>query len=431
MKRPDYSTDASCFENLYNSGLTNSGLNLYHPRMNLANPFLDQHAPPLTVVTHGQEAYQSTVNALEDLPLEKIRGRRVLLKPNAGRPAEPGSGVTTDPQVVAAAIDVFHQAGAEVAVGESPITGVKTLEAFETTGIAAVARERNCPLIDMDARPAVTVEIPNARVLQEIQVCPEVLEYEVVVSLPVMKMHMHTGVTLAVKNMKGCLWRRSKVLLHMLPPVEGSEEKPIDVAIADMASVLRPHLSIIDGTVGLEGLGPSAGVPKPLGCVVMGTDAFAADAVACQLMGTQAEQIPHLRLGAEQGSGIIDLARLQIRPDHWQDWASPFAEPPRNLTMEFPNVKILDNKSCSACQSTLLLFLKHHAKHLLDYFPDQKEVSVAIGKGHAELPEKTLCLGNCTARQKNADIFVPGCPPISSEILKALTGRPDPDGYKE
>jgi uncharacterized protein (DUF362 family) len=399
--------------------------------MNLANPFFDQNDAPFIAVTHGQGAYQNTLNALKDIPVDKTRGKRVLLKPNAGRPAKPGSGVTTAPQVVAAAIDVFQQAGAEVAVGESPITGVKTLEAFETTGIAEVARDRNCPLIDMDARPAVTVEIPHARVLHEIKMCPEVLEYDVVVSLPVMKMHMHTGVTLAVKNMKGCLWRRSKVLLHMLPPIEGSDEKPIDVAIADMASVLRPHLSIIDGTVGLEGLGPSAGVPKPLGCVVVGTDAFAADAVACRLMGTRAELVPHLRLGAEQGSGIINLARLQIQPDHWQDWASPFAEPPTNLTMEFPNVKILDNNSCSACQSTLLLFLKHHAKHLLDYFPDQDEVCVAIGKGHAELPEKTLCLGNCTTRQKNAGLFVPGCPPISSEILKVLTGRPDPDGYKE
>lgn len=399
--------------------------------MNLENPFFSQEAPPFLRVTHGQGPYQNTINAVQDLPLERIKGKRVLLKPNAGRPAKPGQGITTDPEVVAAAIDVFQRAGADVAVGESPITGVKTMEAFENTGIAAVARERNCPLIDMDARTPVDVKIPNARVLHEIKLCPEVLEYDVVVSLPVMKMHMHTGATLAVKNMKGCLWRRSKVLLHMLPPIEGSDEKPIDVAIADMASVLRPHLSIIDGTVGLEGLGPSAGVPKPLGCVVVGTDAFAADAVACRLMGTEAEAIPHLRIGADQGSGVIDLTHIEIQPHHWQDWSSPFAKPPKNLTVEFPNIKILDNNSCSACQSTLLLFLKNHAKHLLDYFSDQEEPSVAIGKGHTELPEKTLCLGNCTAKHKNSGVFVPGCPPISSEILKVLTGRPDPDGYKE
>ncbi|MCF7974338.1 MAG: DUF362 domain-containing protein [Phycisphaerae bacterium] len=395
--------------------------------MNLENPFWDRNDPPFLSVAHGQGAYQNTLNALQDLPLRNIRGQRVLLKPNAGRPAEPGAGITTDPQVLAAAIDVFQQAGCEVSVGESPITGVNTLEALEVTGMAAVARARSCPLIDMDARPAVPVNIPNAVVLHEIKLCPEVLEHDVVVSIPVMKMHMHTGVTLAVKNMKGCLWRRSKVLLHMLPPIEGCDEKPLNVAIADMASVLRPHLSIIDGTVGLEGLGPSAGVPKPLGCVVVGTDAFAADAVACRLMGTEASLIPHLRLGAERGYGTIDLSGLSIHPDHWQDWAVSFAEPPRNLTLEFPNITVMDNNSCSACQSTLLLFLKHHARHLWDYFPDQKEISVAIGKGHTELPEKTLCLGNCTGRHKKDHIFVPGCPPIASEILNVLTGRPDPD----
>jgi len=399
--------------------------------MNLENPFFDTNEPSFLRVTHAQGAYQNTLNALTDLPRDRIKGKRILLKPNAGRPAEPGRGITTDPQVVAAAMDWFLQAGCDVAVGESPITGVNTLEALEVTGIATVARERGCPVIDMDARPAVHVKIPDARVLHEIKLCPEILEYDVVVSIPVMKMHMHTGVTLAVKNMKGCLWRRSKVVLHMLPPIEGCDEKPLDVAITDMASVLRPHLSIIDGTVGLEGLGPSAGNPKPLGCVIVGDDAFAADAVACRLMGTAAERIPHLRMGSERGFGTIDLGHLQVQPGHWQDWAGSFTEPPKNLTMEFPNIRILDNNSCSACQSTLLLFLKHHAKHLWDYFPDQKEIKIAIGKGHTELPEKTLCLGNCTGKHKKSNIFVPGCPPISSEILNVLTGRPYPDGYKE
>ena len=137
--------------------------------------------------------------------------------------------------------------------------------------------------------------------------------------------------------------------------MDGSDDKPIDVAIADMSSVLRPHLAIIDGTVGMEGLGPSAGQPKPLDVVVAGTDAFAADAVACRLMGTEAEQIPHLRIGAERGYGVIDLERIGVTPDDWQHWIQPFAPPPENLAIEFPNITVLDNNSCSACQSTLLL----------------------------------------------------------------------------
>ncbi len=133
------------------------------------------------------------------------------------------------------------------------------METFEATGIASVARERNCPLIDMDARQPVHVIVEDGVAIQSLEVCPEVVEYDVVVSIPVMKTHMHTVVTLAVKNMKGCLWRRTKVDLHMLPQIEDMDDKTLNIAIADMSSVLRPHLSIIDGTTGMEGLGQAPG----------------------------------------------------------------------------------------------------------------------------------------------------------------------------
>jgi hypothetical protein len=190
-----------------------------------------------------------------------------------------------------------------------------------------------------------------------------------------------------------------------------------------MASVLLPQLAIIDGTVGMEGLGPAAGEPKILDCVVVSTDAFAADAVACRLMGTRAEDVPHLRMGAERQLGVIDLEQINITPEHWQDWASDFVRPPQNLSIEFPNVTVKDNNSCSACQSTLLLFLKDYADKIFDYLPDEDRLDIAIGKGHTELPEKTLCLGNCTARFKKDNPYVAGCPPVASEILKKLTGR--------
>lgn len=375
-------------------------------------------------VAQGGGPYANTRRALESVDLRPASGKRVLLKPNIGRVASPGSGVVTHPDVVAAAIDAFREAGAEVAVGESPIVGVDVQEAFATSGVAAVALARDCPLIDMDRRPFVKVGLPEGQVIHELLVCPEVLEFDFLVSVPVMKCHMHTGATLAVKNMKGCLWRRSKVELHMLPAVAGSKEKPLDIAIADMASVLRPHLAIVDGTVGMEGLGPSAGRPKAMDAVVVSGDAFAADAVACHLMGTDAESIPHLRLGAERGYGIIDLGCLTVTPDHWRDFVVPFAPPPGNLAIEFPNITVLDRSSCSACQSTLLLFLTRYKDRIFDYFPSQATLHIAIGKGHADLPAGTLLIGNCTAHHRDKGIFVPGCPPVGSQILASISGKP-------
>ncbi len=391
------------------------------------NPLLASPARSPVHVAHGGGPYANTRRALEPFDLSAVRGRRVLLKPNAGRIAAPGSGVTTHPQVVAAAIDAFGEAGADVAVGESPIVGVDVGEAFEATGIAAVAVARGCPLMDMNRRRFVEVPVAEGRAVRSLRVCPDVLESDFVVSLPVMKMHMHTGVTLSVKNMKGCLWRRSKMELHMLPPLEGSAHKPLDVAIADMASVLRPHLAVVDGTVGMEGLGPSAGRPKPLDVVVAAPDAFAADAVACRLMGTEAERVPHLAIGAERGYGVIDLDRLAVTPDGWRDRIAPFQPPPADLAIEFPNVQVLDRNACSACQSTLLVFLTRYKDRLFDYFSEEGPLRVAIGKGHTDVPEGTLCVGNCTARWRDRGIFVPGCPPVGSQILTAISGEPSVD----
>lgn len=382
-----------------------------------ASPFANNAANPSVFWVSGDDPYDNTLKAMSNIDLSPAKGKRVLLKPNAGRDAAPYTGATTHPQVVAAAIDAFREAGAEVAIGESPITGVKALDAFETTGIAEIARERNCPLIDMDVQPFVPIDVPEGIAIQSLKLCREVTEFDIVVSIPVMKTHMHTGVTLAVKNMKGCLWRRSKVDLHMLPKIESIDEKPLDIAIADMTSVLRPHLSIIDGTIGMEGLGPGAGTPKPFGVVVVGVDAFAADSIACQLMGISAEDIPYLKMAAARGYGIIDLDRINVSPENYQEAASPFALSPNTLSLEFPGFTILDKQSCSACQSTLLLFLKQHGQQLLDERKDDKDIVIAIGKGHLDLPESTICIGNCTAKHKKGRTFVPGCPPVSSEIL--------------
>ncbi len=390
-----------------------------------SSPFASGEASKVHVAG-GKGPYANTMAALEGFDLSPAKGKRVLLKPNAGRIAARESGICTHPEVVAAAIDAFREAGADVAVGESPISGVKALEALEETGIAAVARERHCPLIDMDVRKPLLIALPDGVAIQSLKLCPEVAEFDIIVSIPVMKTHMHTVVTLAVKNMKGCLWRRSKVLLHMLPQLDSYDGKPLDMAICDMSEVLRPHFSIIDGTVGMEGLGPSAGTAKKLGIVLAGADAFAADAVACRLMGICPEDVPHLKLAAERGFGVLDTDQLDVSPADWMSMARDFAPPPNDLKIEFPDVNILDVNSCSACQSTLTLFLRRYKDVLLDYLPG--DATFAIGAGHDDIPPGAICVGNCVKRElRNKGIFIPGCPPVGSEILSAVTGMPSVD----
>ena len=387
----------------------------------LDNPLKPPTRAPRITLAAGRGPYRNTLDALATMNLSAIEGKRVLLKPNIGRVAVPYSGVVTNPQVVAAAIDAFHAAGAaDIAIGESPITGVNLNEAYEKSGITFIAQERKCRCIDMDQRNPVEVAVRDGTAITRLKVCADVFDFDIIVSIPVMKTHMHTVVTLSVKNMKGCLWRRSKVDLHMLPRIPFAEDKSLNIAITDMSSVLRPHLVIIDGTVGMEGIGPSVGDPKSMDLVIVGNDAVAADSVACTIMGIDPKTVPHLRLAEERGYGSLDSDSFIITTPDWQSLRQPFTPVPDNLSMQFPNVTILDEQSCSACQSTILLFMKRYGEQLNEYFPDDKPVTIAIGKGHKGVPPNTICVGNCTRRFKDAGVYIPGCPPVASSILNAL-----------
>ena len=86
-------------------------------------PFEVDRSRPSVFWASGAGPYENTREVLSRIDLSPARGKRVLLKPNAGRNVQPETGITTHPQVVAASIDAFRACGADVAIGESPITG--------------------------------------------------------------------------------------------------------------------------------------------------------------------------------------------------------------------------------------------------------------------------------------------------------------------
>ncbi|MFC1736877.1 DUF362 domain-containing protein [Candidatus Hydrogenedentota bacterium] len=378
---------------------------------------------PFVAVRKGPDAALITREVLEALDLSSLAGRRVLVKPNAGRQVASKQGITTNPDVVGAVFDfVLGLAPARIAVGDSPIVGVKSLEALEISGIASEARRRDIETLDLDARRPVELKIPGARLLESIKLVAEWEDFDYVISVPVMKMHMHTVVTLGLKNMKGVIWRKEKVRLHQLqgPPPTVKNDKELDIAIADLLRIVRPQLSVVDGTIGSEGLGPGAGTPKDFGVVVAGADPLATDVVSSRLMGVDAADVPHLRLDAKNGFGTINLDEIDVDPPEFRKWEDSFLPPPTDISLEFPCVSIYDCESCSACLSTVSLFLKRYHDELEGLLPPGEKLGIALGKGNSEVPEGTILVGNCTAKLKRLGIYVKGCPPVASDIWSKL-----------
>jgi len=295
--------------------------------------------------------------------------------------------------------------------------------AFELSGIAEIARQREIPLIDMDIRKPVKKPVKNGRILTELRFCADIFDFDFIISVPVAKAHMHTQVTLGIKNMKGCLWRHEKVRLHQLQYKDGCSfpDKTLDSAISDLAAQLLPNLTVVDGYLGMEGLGPSSGDAKRSDFAVASFHALAADTVAAKLMGFNPDEINHLRIIKERGIDIID--DISVIPSDYLSYTKEYKPSPSKIDLAFPNVTVHQGNACSACLSTTLLFLKRFASELGDYALSDGKIHVALGKDiPRNIPQGTICIGNCTKKDCTDSIFVSGCPPVASRIFSAITG---------
>ena len=375
------------------------------------------------IVLKGKNPYRTTKRVLETFPLPNLKGKKVLIKPNAARLASPGEGVTTHPLVVAATIDHLKEAGAkDIVIGESCIFGVNAQEAFRVTGMEEISGSRGVRLIDFDQEAPMEIRVPAGKLVKKMKVPSILKEFDFIISIPVMKTHMHTRVTLSIKNMKGILWRKEKARFHQLRQERKDSRgfKELDIAISEMASVLLPHFAIIDGTVGMEGMGPAYGKAKKAGVIVAGGNALSADAVAARLMGFTPEKVPHLKLSAEKDLGEIRLTKIFIEPEDYLKWETPFDPPPSKLSIPFCDVVVHDEGACSGCLSTLLLFLQNYRSRLTDYRLKDRKIHVGVGRHLKGCPRGTIFIGNCTSKMKSKGPFVQGCPPVASQIVDRL-----------
>src|ERR1017187_2381543 len=161
--------------------------------------------------------------------------------------------------------------------------------------MADVCRRTGATWLNLSNERTVRVDRPDNVVLKRIDV-PWVLRDTLLITVPVMKTHAKTGLTGALKNQWGCL-SKMRHEYHLV----------LDDALADLNSVVRPHLSLMDATIGLEGNGPKSGHPRVADRILCSTDPVALDTVQAQIMGLDPAAIRHLGLCAARGIGTNDL----------------------------------------------------------------------------------------------------------------------------
>lgn len=267
-------------------------------------------------VVKGKRGHEPVFRALDLVDYAAVLSgwKRVLIKVNFIATKTWDTGATTDPIVVEAIIERLKKLAIEVYVVESDATMTNADKAFESTGMKEMCDRNGVQCLNLrHVKDRVNIDIPDGKALKKI-IVPRIVTTSAIVSAAKLKTHNWTGVTLGMKNMFGLLPDKLKSKYHLMG---------INKVIAEINTVLKPTLTVIDGFVAMEGRGPAGGTPVQMDLIIAGSDPVATDATACRIMGFDPHEIKHIYKAYEKGLGNID--DIQVVGERLENVSRPFA----------------------------------------------------------------------------------------------------------
>jgi uncharacterized protein (DUF362 family) len=233
-----------------------------------------------------------------------VKGKTVVLKPNVVDYIS-GNAINTHPVLVVAAAECFRELGAkEVIVAEGPGHQRDSELVLCESGYESLLRENGIRFGDLNRDELISVNLSaDYSGLKRLWLPRAILGADFLVSMPKVKTHHWSGVTLSMKNMFGVVpgnkYGWPKNILHW----HGIQE-----SILDLCATVPVHFVIADAIMCMEGNGPLNGSPRWLGSVVLADDPVAADATCARLMGLEPDRVPHIHEAAKfLGNSSPDL----------------------------------------------------------------------------------------------------------------------------
>jgi uncharacterized protein (DUF362 family) len=265
-------------------------------------------SPTYLAVVHGSDPAaitRASIDALGGMGSFVSQGFEVIIKPNICTDYHPPEyATTTNPTVVATLVSMCLEAGARrVRVMDYPFGG-SAKSAYAISGIADAVEAAGGEMHVMNRNKYTRVDIPQGKDITSVEIYPDILEADLLINVPIAKHHGSTRLTLGGKNLMGTILDR------------GMMHQNLGQRIADLTSLVRPALTVIDAMRILMHNGPTGGDladVKQTNTVIASRDIVAADAYATTLFGLTARDIGYIQASADMGLGTMDLASISLQ----------------------------------------------------------------------------------------------------------------------
>jgi uncharacterized protein (DUF362 family)/NAD-dependent dihydropyrimidine dehydrogenase PreA subunit len=303
---------------------------------------------------------------------DKVKDKKVLVKPNLLGPFPPERGVTTDPRVISAIVQELKKCKPkDIVVGDnSGSIHFDPIKIAKITGILDASDECYSNI----AREVVEVKV-ESEFIEELFISKIVKEADYVINVPKFKTHSLTTITGAIKNMFGIIPGGKKAKLHSFT----RSIKEFAELLVDIYQIRVPDLNIMDAIIGMEGVGPTNGKTRIINKIISSDNGISLDSVMAAMMGLRPDTIELLQVAKERNLGETDISNIII--DGELEVISGFKTPNNGFLQRirktavphifnFAAVKpIVNHKKCKMCKRCIEV-CPVSAMNLTNKFPE-------------------------------------------------------------
>jgi len=285
-----------------------------------------------------------------------LAGQTVVIKPNLSVPKPSTSGVTTDPHVAQAIVDLCLAAGAtQILIVEAAAPGQPSN--FGPCGYTAVFKSYpQVQLVDLRTGTYVLTPVSSGAYAYQSMWVPSVVvaPNTFFISAAKLKTHGDAVVTLSMKNLVGLASETAYAQpVNKDLPRHDLHLRGIDLSIIDLNLVRPIDFAVIDGVWGMEGAGPSHGTPVATNVVLAGLNPVAVDRVGLNVMEFSQNAVTYLTYAAQAGLGPAGTSNVTLLGDTYTPYPFVPAKTPPVLLQPVASPNTI---SISAGQSTSIAY---------------------------------------------------------------------------
>ncbi|WXG44783.1 MAG: DUF362 domain-containing protein [Promethearchaeati archaeon SRVP18_Atabeyarchaeia-1] len=271
----------------------------------------DVRKPKVAVVRHKGDVIEETERGISLVGGLDVKGDTVFIKPNLCFLDTPESGRTSDIRIVEALVRMLRGAGKRVVIVESGNYDADVGVLFKELGYERLANQYGCELLDLKKCDRVKVRIANHKFK-----FPKIFlkKDSYFISVAKLKTHVFNGISCSWKNQWGCIAQIEKRYYH---PWQ-------DEVLFYINRKIRPDLAIIDGVVGMGGVGPVDGHPIKTNVLLFGKDLIAVDSTASRILSICPRIVSSLTYASDKGAGEIDEDNIEIVGDNINKVIRPY-----------------------------------------------------------------------------------------------------------